>query len=366
MRVGAPRDEAQWQAEHRRRGDVGGEQPAKQECTTTRASRAEVEPHAHVEFGEREEEGEEASEGENGSIDVAWIPSGSPDVVGYTVEYGSESVAGGAASYEFSLDAGSGASYSIEGLGDGTWYVAVRSKNFAGMLSSYSAEESVTLVPTAVFITAFSARGTATGVELAWEIWTDEELRGFHVYRALDGESAETLLNGGRLIDPAHTTWVDTDVEPATTYWYKFSVVGENGVEHSVSLTAGANVNALGVGDFEFLRGEWNRRGDRTVLPTGETYGGFCVPKEFSLLYAIVTRALNPETTNDLLDNFGIPRDEELRQRRAQADGVAGRLGRRGVSRRCSSRAPPRAHGGPSDALYPIPDRLEEPWTGPH
>jgi len=174
----------------------------------------------------------DASEGENSSIDLSWIPSGSPDVVGYVVEYGSESVAGGAASYEYSVDAGNGSSYSIEGLQDGTWYVAVRSKNFAGMLSAYSAEGSVTLVPTAVFITAFSARDVATGVELVWEIWTDEELRGFHVYRALDGDPAETLLNGGRLIDPAQTSWVDADVEPATTYWYKFGVVGEDGVEH--------------------------------------------------------------------------------------------------------------------------------------
>lgn len=174
----------------------------------------------------------DASQGENGTIDLAWIPSGSPDVVGYVVEYGSESVAGGAASYEYSVAAGSGASYSIEGLADGTWYVAVRSKNFAGMLSSYSAEATVTLIPTAVFITAFSARDVATGVELAWVIWTDEELRGFHVYRALDGDPAETLLNGGKLIDPAHTTWVDTDVEPATAYWYQFAVVGEDGVEH--------------------------------------------------------------------------------------------------------------------------------------
>jgi hypothetical protein len=98
----------------------------------------------------------------------------------------------------------------------------------------------------------------------------------------------------------------------------EFLKVGENfftrGGVYYLSLTAGANVNALGVGDFEFLRAEWNRRGDRTVLPTGETYGGFCVPKEFSLLLAIVTRALNPETTNELLDGFGVPNDDSLRQ----------------------------------------------------
>ncbi len=99
----------------------------------------------------------------------------------------------------------------------------------------------------------------------------------------------------------------------------EFLKVGENfftrGGVYYLSLAAGANVNALGVGEFEFLRAEWNRRGDRTVLPTGETYGGFCVPKEFSLLYAIVTRALNPETIDELMDSFGVPGDASLRER---------------------------------------------------
>ncbi|MFH1904756.1 MAG: hypothetical protein ABIK53_04430 [bacterium] len=98
----------------------------------------------------------------------------------------------------------------------------------------------------------------------------------------------------------------------------EFLKVGENfftrGGVYYLSLTAGANLNTLGVGDFEFFRQEWNKRGDRTVLPTGETYGGFCVPKEFSLLFAIVTRALSPETTKEIFDNFGIPEDEGLRK----------------------------------------------------
>ena len=95
--------------------------------------------------------------------------------------------------------------------------------------------------------------------------------------------------------------------------------MGENfftrGGVYYLSLTAGANINALGVGDFEFFRGEWNKRGDRTVLPTGETYGGFCVPKEFSLLFAVVTRALHPDTEKEILNAFGIPQNESLRKK---------------------------------------------------
>jgi hypothetical protein len=99
----------------------------------------------------------------------------------------------------------------------------------------------------------------------------------------------------------------------------EFLKVGENfftrGGVYYLSLTAGSNIDTLGIGDFEFLRGEWNKRGDRTVLPAGETYGGFCVPKEFSLLFAIITRALNPETENEIFDGFGIPKDQSIRKK---------------------------------------------------
>ena len=92
----------------------------------------------------------------------------------------------------------------------------------------------------------------------------------------------------------------------------EFLKVGENffsrGGVYYLSLAAGANLDALGIGDFEFFRDQWNMRGDRMVLPTGETYGGFCVPKEFSLLYAIIIAAVRKETRGETLDGFGVPR----------------------------------------------------------
>ena len=95
----------------------------------------------------------------------------------------------------------------------------------------------------------------------------------------------------------------------------EFLKVGENffsrGGVYYLSLAAGANIDALGIGDFEFFRDQWNMRGDRTVLPTGETYGGFCVPKEFSLLYSIIIAAVNPATSEDLLTNFGVPKEAQ-------------------------------------------------------
>ncbi|OPX22692.1 MAG: hypothetical protein B1H02_05835, partial [Candidatus Latescibacteria bacterium 4484_107] len=92
----------------------------------------------------------------------------------------------------------------------------------------------------------------------------------------------------------------------------EFLKVGENffsrGGVYYLSLAAGANLDALGIGDFEFFRDQWNMRGDRMVLPTGETYGGFCVPKEFSLLYAVIIAAVRKETRQETLDGFGVPR----------------------------------------------------------
>ena len=94
----------------------------------------------------------------------------------------------------------------------------------------------------------------------------------------------------------------------------EFLKVGENffsrGGVFYLSLIAGANLDALGMGDFEFFRDQWNMRGDRIVLPAGETYGGFCVPKEFTLLYSVIMAALDPKTSEEVLKAFGVP--EEL------------------------------------------------------
>lgn len=95
----------------------------------------------------------------------------------------------------------------------------------------------------------------------------------------------------------------------------EFLKVGENffsrGGVFYLSLAAGANLDALGMGDFEFFRDQWNMRSDRIVLPAGETYGGFCVPKEFTLLYSVILAALEPKTSKEILDSFGVA--EELR-----------------------------------------------------
>lgn len=122
---------------------------------------------------------------------------------------------------------------------------------------------------------------------------------GIDNYSALSGKSLYSLYN---IAGPT--------VVPSTRI-AEFLKVGENffsrGGVFYLSLTAGINLDVLRFGEFEFFRNQWNMRGDRIVLPSGETYGGFCVPKEFSLLYAIIISAVDKETSSKILNSFGIP-----------------------------------------------------------
>ncbi|MEW6354957.1 MAG: hypothetical protein AB1696_01410 [Planctomycetota bacterium] len=123
----------------------------------------------------------------------------------------------------------------------------------------------------------------------------------------LDREAA----NAGKELYSLYNVAGVTAVEE--TRLAEFLKVGENffsrGGPFYLSLTAGVNIDTIRVGDFEFFRDQWNLRGDRIVLPAGETYGGFCVPKEFTLLHAIIFAAVRKETSTEILKNFGIPEE---------------------------------------------------------
>ena len=47
-----------------------------------------------------------------------------------------------------------------------------------------------------------------------------------------------------------------------------------------------------------------NLRGDRIVLPTGMSYRGFCVPKEFFLIYAVLVAPTNREAAKKNVDGL--------------------------------------------------------------
>ncbi len=82
-----------------------------------------------------------------------------------------------------------------------------------------------------VFIQTFDARTTREGIELAWEIWADENIRGFKISRRQTGDSKEVLIHGASYIEPDQRTFVDDTVVPATGYEYFLTVVLEDRTE---------------------------------------------------------------------------------------------------------------------------------------
>ncbi len=165
---------------------------------------------------------------EPGCAVAVWIPSGDPTVVGYVVDYGTQSVKGGGASqYEHSMEVGATGSASVCFLPLGTNYVAVRSKNLAGMLSTYSEERSVVIVIVSVLISRFDARVAPEGVRLEWRIEADEVVRGFRVYRSAAGELQRVLTD----LPGDANTFLDKDAQPGVAYTYVLAALKENGEE---------------------------------------------------------------------------------------------------------------------------------------
>ena len=74
-----------------------------------------------------------------------------------------------------------------------------------------------------------------------------------------------------------------------------------------LSLGEGMNIDALMMGDQEMYMRFSNLRGDRIVLPTGMSYRGFCVPKEFFLIYAILVAPTNKDAAKKMLMAFAPP-----------------------------------------------------------
>jgi len=71
-----------------------------------------------------------------------------------------------------------------------------------------------------------------------------------------------------------------------------------------LSLGEGMNIDALMMGDQEMYMRFSNLRGDRIVLPTGMSYRGFCVPKEFFLIYAVLAAPTNKAAAKKMLMAF--------------------------------------------------------------
>jgi hypothetical protein len=183
-----------------------------------------------------------------GCARATWLPSGDPGVVGYSVSYGRLSVAGGqAAQYEYTVDAGTASTVDVCLLSKGTYYFAVRTRNYLGVMSAYSSERSVLIVVVSVLISSFDARVHDDGVELRWRIEADEMVRGVRVYRG-EGEAAPVRL-GTDLLPAEAESYVDRTTRPGTTYVYLIAALKESGEEvpsFPVTVSTPAAVLSLG------------------------------------------------------------------------------------------------------------------------
>jgi len=81
----------------------------------------------------------------------------------------------------------------------------------------------------AVAIAAFEAAAGHNGIELHWTIAGADGLEGFNVYRSVEDETGFVRLTDGGLVGPAETSYLDTEIEPGRTYWYRIGAVDRDG-----------------------------------------------------------------------------------------------------------------------------------------
>jgi hypothetical protein len=105
------------------------------------------------------------------------------------------------------------------------------------------------LSPVAVLIQSFQARGVDHGVELAWDIEANEEIKGFRIYRGTDGHAPNELVNTEGLIRPESRSYIDDDIHGGgSTLHYALAVVKVDDSEvisQTVTVNAGVRSVAL-------------------------------------------------------------------------------------------------------------------------
>ncbi|MCZ6766301.1 MAG: aryl-sulfate sulfotransferase [bacterium] len=112
-----------------------------------------------------------------------------------------------------------------------TYYFRVTSKDSLGNESPYSNEEEVFIDPTVpVFIIGFSAASDVDGVDLRWDILSDEDIQGFNIYRR-HGDDQPVVINPGGLIGVAQRRYMDAGTDAGKDYSYTLGVVLADGSE---------------------------------------------------------------------------------------------------------------------------------------
>ena len=83
----------------------------------------------------------------------------------------------------------------------------------------------------AVLIQRFDAKRMGAAVRLEWELYADEPLAGFNIYRREGQDGYAATLNKDGLIAEADRSFDDTDVEAGRDYYYALGVARPDGSE---------------------------------------------------------------------------------------------------------------------------------------
>ena len=70
-----------------------------------------------------------------------------------------------------------------------------------------------------------------TGVELTWDVFSDESIDGFKLYRYEAGSDREISIPGYGLIPREKRRYIDNDVRPGESYGYVLGAISPDGSE---------------------------------------------------------------------------------------------------------------------------------------
>jgi hypothetical protein len=79
--------------------------------------------------------------------------------------------------------------------------------------------------PQSVLITSFTAKAVEFAVELTWDLRSDEQVKGFRIYRSSGEAEARESVHSGDVIPAEERTFVDKSVRSAHLYEYTLVVV---------------------------------------------------------------------------------------------------------------------------------------------
>ena len=79
--------------------------------------------------------------------------------------------------------------------------------------------------PVPVFVSAFDATPLESGVDLTWEVLSDEAVMGFRIYRKLEGAAEREDITSDHLLSPHSKTYTDESARGGATYVYTLGVV---------------------------------------------------------------------------------------------------------------------------------------------